>query len=233
MAWLGHVALIASRGFVAATSTTLHAFVDNTVNSSKAAMDLLEGMDGINTRLNEIRSLLGEIESISKQTNLLALNAAIEARARRQHRTRLRRGRRCGARLIASNESVQLAHSHRATRICCCIGAAPTSVTELSDGPPVNRHRPAVDVLFRSAANHAGRNAMAVILTGMGKDGAAGMLEMRQAGAHTIAQDEATCVVSGMPREAIACNGVDEVLPLDQIGPRLVALIGSNRVMRV
>jgi two-component system chemotaxis response regulator CheB len=106
-------------------------------------------------------------------------------------------------------------------------------VTELSDGPPVNRHRPSVDVLFRSAANTAGRNATAVILTGMGKDGAAGMLELRQAGAHTIAQDEASCVVFGMPREAIACNAVEEVLPLKQIAPRLVALIGANRSIRV
>jgi two-component system chemotaxis response regulator CheB len=106
-------------------------------------------------------------------------------------------------------------------------------VTELSDGPPVNRHRPSVDVLFRSAANTAGRNATAVILTGMGKDGAAGMLELRQAGAHTIAQDEASCVVFGMPREAIACNAVEEVLALKQIAPRLVALIGANRMIRV
>jgi len=106
-------------------------------------------------------------------------------------------------------------------------------VTELSDGPPVNRHRPSVDVLFRSAANVAGRNALAVILTGMGKDGAAGMLEMKQAGAYTIAQDEATCVVFGMPREAIACGATDEVLPLKQIAPRLFALLGTNRVTRV
>src|SRR6185312_6713402 len=106
-------------------------------------------------------------------------------------------------------------------------------VTELSDGPPVNRHRPSVDVLFRSAASVAGRNALAVILTGMGKDGAAGMLEMKQAGAYTIAQDEATCVVFGMPREAIACGATDEVLPLKQIAPRLFALLGTNRVTRV
>jgi len=105
-------------------------------------------------------------------------------------------------------------------------------VTELSDGPPVNRHRPSVDVLFRSAANHAGRHAMAIILTGMGKDGAVGMLEMKQAGAYTIAQDEATCVVFGMPREAIACGAADEVLALKQIAPRLLALLGGIRATR-
>lgn len=90
-------------------------------------------------------------------------------------------------------------------------------VTELSSGPPVNRHRPSVDVLFRSAANVAGANALGIILTGMGKDGAQGLLEMRQAGAHTIAQDEASCVVFGMPKEAIAVGGACEIVTLQQI----------------
>ena len=95
-------------------------------------------------------------------------------------------------------------------------------ICELSDAPPVNRHRPSVDVLFRSAANVAGRNAIGVILTGMGKDGAAGMREMKDPGAHNYAQDERSCVVFGMPKEAIAHGGVDEVLPLDQIAPRIL-----------
>jgi len=82
---------------------------------------------------------------------------------------------------------------------------------------PVNRHRPSVDVLFSSAAKHAGRNAIGVLLTGMGKDGARALLEMRQAGAWTIAQDEASCIVFGMPREAIALGAAQEVLPLDRI----------------
>ncbi len=94
-------------------------------------------------------------------------------------------------------------------------------VTQLDQGPPVNRHRPSVDVLFESAAANAGRNALGVILTGMGKDGAAGMLKMREAGAVNFAQDEATCVVFGMPREAIAVGAVHEVAPLQQL-PRLV-----------
>jgi two-component system chemotaxis response regulator CheB len=84
-------------------------------------------------------------------------------------------------------------------------------MTRLDQGEPVNRHRPSVDVLFRSAAQSAGKNAVGVILTGMGKDGAAGMLEMRNAGAYNFAQDEASCVVFGMPREAIAVGAAHEV----------------------
>ncbi|ATG21490.1 chemotaxis response regulator protein-glutamate methylesterase [Ralstonia pickettii] len=107
-------------------------------------------------------------------------------------------------------------------------------VTELDEGPPVNRHRPAVDVLFRSAARNAGANALGVILTGMGKDGAAGMLEMRNAGAYNVAQDEASCVVYGMPKEAVAHGGVHEVLPLSQIGPHVLARLSAHgRVTRV
>jgi two-component system, chemotaxis family, protein-glutamate methylesterase/glutaminase len=88
---------------------------------------------------------------------------------------------------------------------------------EIKDGPLVCRHRPSVDVLFRSAARYAGRNAVGVLLTGMGDDGARGMLEMKQAGAMTIAQNEATCVVFGMPKEAIKLGGVDKVLPLQSV----------------
>ena len=95
-------------------------------------------------------------------------------------------------------------------------------MTELSDGPPVNRHRPSVDVLFRSAANCAGKNSIAIIMTGMGDDGAAGMLEMHQAGACTLAQDEQSCVVFGMPKEAIALGGVDEIVPLQELPRRLL-----------
>jgi two-component system chemotaxis response regulator CheB len=88
---------------------------------------------------------------------------------------------------------------------------------DVLDGPPVKLHRPSVEVLFRSAAQAAGRNAVGVIMTGMGDDGADGMMELRQAGAHTIAQDESTCVVFGMPKEAIERGGVDEILPLQRI----------------
>ncbi len=94
---------------------------------------------------------------------------------------------------------------------------------EVKDGPLVSRHRPSVDVLFRSAARYAGRNAVGVILTGMGDDGAQGMLEMKQAGAATIAQDEATCVVFGMPNEAIKRGGVGQVLPLPSIAGCMLA----------
>ncbi len=88
---------------------------------------------------------------------------------------------------------------------------------EIKDGPLVSRHRPSVDVLFRSAARYAGANAVAVIMTGMGDDGARGMLEMKEAGAATIAQDEASCVVFGMPNEAIKRGAVDAVVPLQGI----------------
>ncbi|MFZ2853896.1 MAG: chemotaxis response regulator protein-glutamate methylesterase [Rhodocyclaceae bacterium] len=87
-------------------------------------------------------------------------------------------------------------------------------LAEVRDGPPVNRHRPSVDVLFRSVAHFAGRNAMGVIMTGMGDDGARGLKEMRNAGAHTLAQDEASCVVYGMPKEAVKLGAVDRSLPL-------------------
>jgi two-component system chemotaxis response regulator CheB len=108
-------------------------------------------------------------------------------------------------------------------------------ITRIADGPPVSRHRPSVDVLFRSAANSAGKNCIGVILTGMGDDGANGMLEMKQAGAHTIAQDEASCVVFGMPKEAIARGGVDEIAPLTDIPRRIINCLGGNgqRVIRV
>jgi two-component system chemotaxis response regulator CheB len=88
---------------------------------------------------------------------------------------------------------------------------------EVKEGPLVSRHRPAVDVMFRSAARYAGKNAVGVIMTGMGDDGAQGMLELKNAGAHTIAQDEKSCVVFGMPNEAIKLGGVAKVLPLDEI----------------
>jgi len=94
-------------------------------------------------------------------------------------------------------------------------------VVQLLDGPPVSRHRPSVNVLFRSAANCAGKNALAIIMTGMGDDGASGMLELHQAGAYTMAQDELSCVVFGMPREAIALGGVDEIVPLGDISRRV------------
>lgn len=94
---------------------------------------------------------------------------------------------------------------------------------EIKDGPLVSRHRPSVDVLFRSAARYAGRNAVAVIMTGMGDDGARGMLEMKEAGASTIAQDEATSVVFGMPHEAIKRGAVDSVLPLQSLAGAILS----------
>jgi two-component system chemotaxis response regulator CheB len=93
---------------------------------------------------------------------------------------------------------------------------------EIKDGPLVSRHRPSVDVLFRSTARYAGRNAIGVIMTGMGDDGAKGMLEMKQSGAYTIAQNEDTCIVFGMPHEAIKLGGADKVLPLPSIAGEIM-----------
>ncbi|MGF6779493.1 protein-glutamate methylesterase/protein-glutamine glutaminase [Paraburkholderia sp. GAS334] len=108
-------------------------------------------------------------------------------------------------------------------------------IAHLSDEPPVNRHRPSVDVLFRSAAQHAGKNAVGVILTGMGRDGAAGLLDMKKAGAYTLAQDEASCIVFGMPREAIAMGAADEIASLSEMSRRVMARLASmgDRVQRV
>jgi len=96
-------------------------------------------------------------------------------------------------------------------------------VVEVVDGPLVNRHKPSVDVLFRSVAKFAGANALGIIMTGMGDDGARGMKEMHATGARTIAQDEASCVVFGMPKEAIKLGGVDQVIALEQIPQAIVS----------
>lgn len=93
---------------------------------------------------------------------------------------------------------------------------------KLNDGPAVNRHKPAVDVLFRSVAQHLGHNAMGILLTGMGDDGAHGLLEMKESGALTVAQDENSSVVWGMPGEAVRLDAAGEVLPLDKIASRLL-----------
>lgn len=99
---------------------------------------------------------------------------------------------------------------------------------EVKDGPLVSRHRPSVDVLFRSTARYAGKNAIGVIMTGMGDDGAHGMKEMKDVGAFNIAQDEASCVVFGMPKEAIKIGAVDKTVPLEKIA-ELVIRAGNGR----
>jgi two-component system chemotaxis response regulator CheB len=101
---------------------------------------------------------------------------------------------------------------------------------EVMDGPLVNRHRPSVDVLFRSVAKCAGANALGVIMTGMGDDGAAGLLEMRKAGARTVAQDEASCVVYGMPKEAVKRGGVEKTVPLTAIGREIMQQLSGVMV---
>jgi two-component system chemotaxis response regulator CheB len=99
-------------------------------------------------------------------------------------------------------------------------------LARVKDGPPVHHQRPAVDVLFQSVARAAGPNAVGVLLTGMGADGAKGLLAMREAGAHTLAQDEASCVVFGMPKEAIRLGAAAEVLPLDAVAPAALQALG-------
>jgi two-component system chemotaxis response regulator CheB len=105
-------------------------------------------------------------------------------------------------------------------------------VAIVEDGEPVNRHKPSVEVLFRSCAQAVGRNAYGVMLTGMGNDGAKAMREMKDAGSFNIVQDEATCVVFGMPREAIAHGAADEVLPLEAIASALLAKLSSHATDR-
>lgn len=96
---------------------------------------------------------------------------------------------------------------------------------EIKTGPMVHHQRPAVDILFKSTAKYAGANSIGVILTGMGADGAEGLLEMKQAGAKTIAQDEDSCVVFGMPKEAIKMGAVDKVIPLNQIAGEIIRMV--------
>jgi two-component system, chemotaxis family, protein-glutamate methylesterase/glutaminase len=103
----------------------------------------------------------------------------------------------------------------------------------VKDGPRVHHQRPAVDVLFASVAKHAGKNAVGAIFTGMGADGAKGLLQMREAGAHTMAQDEASCVVFGMPREAIKLGAAEEVLPLNQMADALQRAVTGQRLALV
>ncbi|GHU37054.1 hypothetical protein AGMMS50256_34500 [Betaproteobacteria bacterium] len=123
---------------------------------------------------------------------------------------------------ILAPGTVYLAPGHAHMRVCRT-GAG--YATELSLTPTFSLHRPSVDVLFDSAAEVVGRNAIGVILTGMGKDGANGLLRMRQAGARTFGQDEASCVVYGMPREAALIGAVEEVASLDVLAQRVFAVV--------
>ena len=130
-----------------------------------------------------------------------------------------------GERVLPGHAYIAPGHSHLLLR-----KSGANYMTELSQADPVNRHRPSVDVLFQSAAHCAGKNAVGVILTGMGKDGAAGMLDMHHAGAYNLAQDETSCVVFGMPKEAITLGAVDEIVPLQDMARRVLArLVGAGK----
>jgi two-component system chemotaxis response regulator CheB len=135
-----------------------------------------------------------------------------------------------GERVLPGHAYIAPGHSHM---LLARSGA--NYITQLDQGPPVNRHRPSVDVLFRSAAVHAGKNAVGVILTGMGKDGALAMLEMKNAGAYNFAQDEASCVVFGMPKEAIEVGAVHEVASLSRLPSLVLEHFGrhGSRALRV
>ena len=126
--------------------------------------------------------------------------------------------------IVAGHVYLAPGHSHLSLE-----RAAGKLRTALSQDPPVNRHRPSVEVLFHSAARVLGTHAIGVMLTGMGKDGAAAMLEMKRAGAYNFAQDEASCVVFGMPREAIALGAVDEIVPLPRMAERVLARLSLAR----
>jgi len=127
-----------------------------------------------------------------------------------------------GERVLPGHAFIAPGHSHLLLK-----RSGANYMTELNQGELVSRHRPSVDVLFRSAANCAGKNAIGVILTGMGKDGAVGMLEMHKAGAYNFAQDEASCVVFGMPKEAIATGGVNEVVSLKDMTRCVLSKLSS------
>ena len=128
-----------------------------------------------------------------------------------------------GEKILPGHAYLAPGHSHllvkRTGGLYCC---------ELSKAEPVNRHRPSVDVLFHSAARHVGANGVGVILTGMGKDGAQGMLAMKKAGCWNIGQDQDSCVVYGMPREAAQIGAVDEVSPLNEVAQRVVARLRQS-----
>lgn len=135
-----------------------------------------------------------------------------------------------GERILPGHAYLAPGHSH-----LTLVRSGANYMTKLDQEPPVNRHRPSVDVLFSSAAISAGKNAVGVILTGMGKDGAAGMLKMKEAGAYNLAQDEDSCVVFGMPREAIAIGATHDVGPLHELPGRVLGFLVAHgdRAMRV
>lgn len=134
-----------------------------------------------------------------------------------------------GERVLPGHAFIAPGHAHLLLR-----RSGANYVTELSDAPPVNRHRPSVDVLFKSAAESAGQNALGVILTGMGKDGALGLLEMRNAGSFTIAQNEQSCVVYGMPKEAVNVGAVERSVALDKIAEELLnAQAAQSKAVRI
>jgi two-component system, chemotaxis family, protein-glutamate methylesterase/glutaminase len=142
----------------------------------------------------------------------------------------------CAIAVQEASDNVQLRHGMAVIAPgnfhCVVNNRGQNLVVEIIDGPLVSRHRPSVDVLFRSVAVSAGRNAVGILMTGMGDDGAQGLLEMKAAGAVTFAQDEASCVVFGMPKEAISRGAVDFVLPLEQLARQALDSLNAERKTR-
>lgn len=134
-----------------------------------------------------------------------------------------------GERILPGHAFIAPGHAHLLLR-----RSGANYVTELSNADPVNRHRPSVDVLFKSAAESAGQNAIGIILTGMGRDGAQGLAEMHNAGSFTVAQSEETCVVYGMPREAVSAGAVDRIVDLEKIADEILnAQAVKKKVVRI
>ena len=154
----------------------------------------------------DLEAALGQPVALANDANCLAVSEAVD-----------------GARLLPGHAYIAPGGLHLSVE-----RSGANYIARVRDGEPVNRHKPSVEVLFKSAARVLGPNALGIMLTGMGADGAQAMREMKDAGSYNYVQDEASCVVYGMPREAVAQGAVNEVLPLSQIAPRLVEWLRAN-----
>jgi len=195
-------------GGVAATASSRIIFIGASTGGTEALKDLLLGMPADCPPTLVVQHMPETFTaSFARRLDSLCAPRIIEAQG--------------GERIDSGTVYIAPGHSH--LRIKRQGGGYQT---ELQQTPPVNRHRPSVDVLFDSAAELVGRQALGVILTGMGKDGAQGLLRMRRAGARTFGQDEASCVVYGMPREAFQIGAVEEQAPLDALARKVLAVLG-------
>ncbi|MDT8398930.1 MAG: chemotaxis response regulator protein-glutamate methylesterase [Pseudomonadales bacterium] len=235
---LDYSELIASKIRAAATSRPRHipSGERNPVPALKAPLASSEKLVIIGASTGGTEAIRAVLEPLPSNSPALLITQHMPAGFTRSFAERLHKLCRISVKEAEDGERVLPGHAYVAPgdQHMELARSGANYVVKLDPGPPVNRHRPSVDVLFRSAARHAGRNAIGVILTGMGKDGAAGLLEMRKAGAATLAQDENSCVVFGMPREAIALGAAAEIVVLPDIAQRLMTLAdASGRAQRV